>query len=85
MRTFWVRDWRADAMGSAGAVTQKWLNKEQAAEYLGISMRSLRRLCEPDENGERRLPFYKPNARTMFKVEDLDAYMEKCKFTDPGA
>ncbi len=68
------------------AVTQKWLNKDEAAAYLGISPRSLRRLCEPDpKTGERRLPFYKPNARTMFKLEDLDAYMEKCKFTDPGA
>jgi excisionase family DNA binding protein len=62
---------------------KKWLNKDEAAAYLGISPRSLRRLTEPDpDTGERRLPFYKPNARTVYRLEDLDAYMEQCRSSD---
>lgn len=65
---------------STDAQQRRWLNKAEAAEYLGISMSSLRRLMEIDpKTGERKLPAYKPvSGRTLLKREDLDAYVESC-------
>jgi excisionase family DNA binding protein len=61
---------------------KRWLSVGEAAEYLGLSARSLRRLMEPDpKTGERKLPTYKPNGRALLKREDLDAYVESRKNT----
>lgn len=59
---------------------RRWLSKAEAAEYLGISMSSLRRLMEMDpKTGKRALPAYNPvRGRTVLKREDLDAYVESC-------
>jgi excisionase family DNA binding protein len=61
--------------------TQKYLSKAEAAEYLGISERSLRRLYQPDpKTGNAKLPTYKPvPGRTVLKQDDLDAYMATCR------
>jgi excisionase family DNA binding protein len=60
---------------------RRWLSKEEAAEYLGISLSSLRRLMEMDpKTGERKLRVYNPvRGRTVLKREDLDAYVESCE------
>lgn len=59
----------------------KYLSKAEAAEYLGISERSLRRLIDPDpKTGKGKIPTYKPvPGRTLVKQADLDAYMETCR------
>jgi excisionase family DNA binding protein len=59
----------------------KYLSKAEAADYLGISERSLRRLYQPDHRtGKVKLPTYKPvPGRTVLKQDDLDAYMETCR------
>jgi excisionase family DNA binding protein len=61
--------------------TQKYLSKAEAAAYLGISVRSLRRLIDPDpKTGKGKVPTYKPvPGRTLVKQDDLDAYMETCR------
>ena len=58
-----------------------YLSKAEAAEYLGIGERSLRRLYQPDpKTGKAKLPTYKPvPGRTLLKQDDLDAYMETCR------
>jgi hypothetical protein len=56
----------------------KWFSKPEAADYIGISLQSFRRLIEPDpKTGKRAVPTYRPvPGRAMFKREDLDAAME---------
>jgi excisionase family DNA binding protein len=63
------------------ASQRRWLSKQEAADYLGISLNSLRRLMEIDpKTGKRALPAYNPvKGRTVLKREDLDAYMETRK------
>jgi excisionase family DNA binding protein len=59
-------------------IEKRWLSKDEAAEYLGISLMSLRRLMEPDsQKGERQLHAHKPvPGRTMLDRNELDTYME---------
>ena len=49
-----------------------WLRLAAAAEYLGISERSLERLV-----ADRRITFYKPVRVLLFDPDDLDAFLEK--------
>lgn len=55
------------------ATQQRWLSKQEAAEYLGTTERWIRRAME-----EGRLPFTKlPGSHYVrFDVRDLDAFME---------
>jgi hypothetical protein len=57
---------------------RRWFSKAEAADYLGISVQSFRKLIEPDpKTGKRAVPTYRPvPGRAMFKREDLDAAME---------
>jgi excisionase family DNA binding protein len=48
----------------------QYLTVEQAAEYLNVSVRFIRRLV-----AERRVPFHKAGTRVRFSVADLDAFM----------
>ncbi len=60
---------------------RRWLSKQEAADYLGISLHSLRRLMEPDpKTGKRALKTYNPvPGRAVLKREDLDAFMESSR------
>jgi excisionase family DNA binding protein len=60
---------------------RRWLSKAEAAEYLGVSMSTIRRLMEMDrKTGKRALPVYNPvPGRAVIKREDLDAYVESCQ------
>jgi excisionase family DNA binding protein len=57
----------------AATVVKRWLNKKEAAEYLGLSEMTLRR-----EMAEGRLPYHKfgdaQSAPVKFDVGDLDAW-----------
>jgi excisionase family DNA binding protein len=66
---------------STATTQREWLSKSEAAEYMGLSLMSLRRLMEPDpKTGNRRLPVYKPlNGRTLLKRSDLDAYLKSTR------
>lgn len=47
-----------------------YLTVEQAADYLNVSVRFIRRLV-----AERRISFHKAGSRVRFAVVDLDAFM----------
>ncbi|MCO6413528.1 MAG: helix-turn-helix domain-containing protein [Thiogranum sp.] len=48
------------------------LDRREAAEYLGVSPNTL--TCWASE--KKGPPFYKPGKRCLYKVEDLDAFLE---------
>lgn len=47
-----------------------YLTVDQAAEYLNVSVRFIRRLV-----AERRVPFHKAGSHLRFRPVDLDAFM----------
>jgi excisionase family DNA binding protein len=49
----------------------KYLNVQQAAEYLNTSVRFIRRLV-----AERRIAFHKAGTHVRLAVTDLDAFMQ---------
>ncbi|PXY38408.1 helix-turn-helix domain-containing protein [Prauserella flavalba] len=49
----------------------KYLNVQQAAEYLNTSVRFIRRLV-----AERRIAFHKAGAHVRLAVADLEAFMQ---------
>jgi excisionase family DNA binding protein len=51
-------------------VEARYITVPDAAEYLGVSVRFVRRLV-----AERRIAFHKAGARVLFAVADLDAFM----------
>jgi excisionase family DNA binding protein len=55
-------------------INKKWLTLNEAAEYLRISDRNLRKLAK-----NSKLPFYKLEGKILFKVSELDKYIEKNK------
>lgn len=48
----------------------KYLTVDQAANYLNVSVRFIRRLV-----AERRIPFHKAGSRLRFALADLDGFM----------
>ena len=56
------------------SVNKKYLSLPEAAEYLRISDRNLRKLAK-----NSKLPFYKLEGKILFKVSELDKYIEKNK------
>jgi excisionase family DNA binding protein len=50
------------------------LDVEQAAAYLGVTPRKVRRLRE-----QRRLPTLKLGRDVRFDPDDLDAYLKQCR------
>ena len=56
------------------SVNKKYLSLPEAAEYLRISDRNLRKLAK-----NSKLPFYKLEGKILFKVSQLDKYIEKNK------
>lgn len=55
-------------------VDQQYLNQQQAAHYLGISPRHLRRLCQ---NGE--IPSYHLGSVRRYAKNDLDVIMKRSR------
>ncbi|RZD16600.1 MAG: DNA-binding protein [Candidatus Acididesulfobacter guangdongensis] len=55
-------------------INKKWLTLNEAAEYLRISDRNLRKLAK-----NSKLPFYKLEGKILFKVSELDKYIEENK------
>lgn len=51
-------------------MTTHYMTVDQAAGYLNVSVRFVRRLV-----AERRVPFHKAGALVRFAVADLDAFM----------
>ena len=56
------------------SVNKKYLSLPEAAEYLRISDRNLRKLAK-----NSKLPFYKLEGKILFKISELDKYIEKNK------
>ncbi len=50
-----------------------WLNPREAAEYLGVTERQVRRWAQQD-----RLPHTKMGLRLQFSGEQLDAFVRAC-------
>jgi hypothetical protein len=65
---------------AVSTATARWLSKPEAADYLGISEKSLRKLTAPDKNGVRALNIYNPvPGRAVLDRDELDAYiLENC-------
>jgi excisionase family DNA binding protein len=62
---------------STATASRKWLSKQEAADYLGVSLMSLRRLTE-----QGKLSTYHPVAgRAVYKIAELDAHVESTKNT----
>jgi excisionase family DNA binding protein len=57
--------------------TPRWLSKEEAADYLGVNLRWLRRSMERHE-----LPFHRRRRRVLFDRAELDAYIEANRVTE---
>jgi excisionase family DNA binding protein len=55
-------------------INKKWLTLNEAAEYLRISDRNLRKLTK-----NNKIPFYKLEGKILFKIIELDKYIEKNK------
>jgi excisionase family DNA binding protein len=51
-------------------VEARYLAVPDAADYLGVSVRFIRRLV-----AERRIAFHKAGARVLFAIADLDEFM----------
>jgi excisionase family DNA binding protein len=51
-------------------MTTHYMTVDQAADYLNVSVRFVRRLV-----AERRVPFHKAGALVRFAATDLDAFM----------
>ncbi len=49
-----------------------WLNNDQAAKFLNISTKTLKRYRD-----FQKIPFYKDERKVMFKKSDLIAYLNK--------
>ena len=59
---------------------QRYLRREQAAAYIGCS---LRQLDELKHNGE--LPFHRLGRRLIvFRIDDLEAFMDRYRVVPPG-
>ena len=56
------------------AEQSEWLDIDEAAAYLGMTTRWLRRRVD-----EKSITFYKPAGLIRFRVDDLDAFMEAAR------
>jgi excisionase family DNA binding protein len=56
------------------SVNKKYLTLQEAAEYLRVSERNLRNIVKSN-----KIPFYKPEGKILFKVSELDKYIENNK------
>jgi excisionase family DNA binding protein len=63
------------AMQNQGTTPKQYLNIDRAAEYCGVSTKTLRRAVR-----SRRLAFFRPGRAYMFLTQDLDAFMNAARF-----
>jgi excisionase family DNA binding protein len=57
------------------AIQKRWLSKQEAADYLDLSLMSLRRLQEQGKiHAHRSVP-----GRATYDLHELDTYMESCR------
>ncbi len=56
------------------SVNKKYLTLQEAAKYLHISDRNLRSLIK-----RNAIPFYQPEGKILFKISELDKYIENNK------
>jgi excisionase family DNA binding protein len=57
----------------------RWLSTKEAAEHLGVTLRSLYRFID-----EGALAAFKFGRVIRLKTDDVDAFIEKCRIT-PGS
>lgn len=50
-------------------LSDRYMGKAEAAEYLGLSIRNL--------EGRKDIPHFKVGGKTLFKKSELDRYMEQ--------
>jgi excisionase family DNA binding protein len=62
-------------MNTQGSTPKEYLNIERAAEYCGVSTKTLRRAIR-----SRRLAFFRPGRAYMFLTQDLDTFMNAARF-----
>ena len=53
-----------------------FLTRDQAAEYLEVTPGTLKVWATTKK---RKLPFYKPSGRALYKKSDLDKYIESTR------
>ena len=59
----------------------KYLRRKDAAAYLCMGLSRLDQLT----NQERKLPYYKEGNKTLYSIDDLDAYMASIRVARPTA
>lgn len=57
-------------------VTDRTLDRKQAADYLGMSVFSLHNWVR---RGNSPVPYHKVGRKVVFKQSDLDAYIARCR------
>ena len=65
---------KSDLIELLGPSFKKYLTVREAAEYLRISERNLRNLIK-----NNKIPFYRLEGKILFKISELDKFIEKNK------
>ena len=60
-------------------LSQGYIRQQRAAEYLGVTERHLYTLRQ-----KRLIPFYHPGRSVLFRIADLDAYMDSFRVRSKG-
>ena len=53
---------------------KEYLNKDEVADFLGVKKNTVYHWVH-----SRKIPFYKMGSRTMFRITELDAWIEKTR------
>jgi excisionase family DNA binding protein len=56
------------------SINKKYLTLSEAAQYIRVSDRTLRNMMKSN-----KIPFYKPEGKILFKISELDKYIENNK------
>lgn len=59
----------------------KYLRRKDAAAYLCMGLSRLDQLT----NQDRKIPYYKEGNKTLYSIDDLDAYMASVRIARPTA
>jgi len=69
----------SDGPGDAVSEQIRWMSTKEAAEHLGVTLRSLYRFID-----EGALPAFKFGRVIRLKADDVDAFIETCRIA-PGS
>jgi len=69
----------SDGPGDAVSEQIRWMSTKEAAEHLGVTLRSLYRFID-----EGALPAFKFGRVIRLKADDVDAFIENCRIA-PGS